>query len=183
MSTPTQWNIDASHSNIEFSVRHMVISKVRGRFTKFNGVVTFDEADVAQSKVTASIDAASIDTGTAQRDTHLKSADFFDVEKFPELKFHSARIEKTGKHHYRVVGPLTMHGVTREVTLEVEATGTGVDPWGNPRMGFVAKTSLNRTDFGLTWNQMLEAGGVLVAEEISIELDIQAVKAAATKAA
>ncbi len=183
MSTPTPWNIDASHSNIDFFVRHMVISKVRGHFTKFNGVVELNEADLAQSKVTASIDASSIDTGTAQRDTHLKSADFFDVEKFPELKFHSTRIEKSGKNHYRVVGQLTMRGVTREVTLDVEATGTGIDPWGNQRMGFVAKTSLNRTDFGLTWNQMLEAGGVLVSEEINIELDIQAVKAAATKAA
>jgi len=178
----TTWNIDATHSSINFTARHMVISKVRGRFDRYEGTLELDE-DLSRSNVAVSIDAASIDTGTAQRDEHLRSPDFFDVEKFPKLVFRSTRVEVISKDHLRVTGALTIRDVTREVTLDVETAGQGKDPWGNERVGFVAKTSLDRKDFGLTWNQVLEAGGVLVGDRIDVELDVQAVKKAATRAA
>jgi polyisoprenoid-binding protein YceI len=182
MST-NQWNIDAAHSSINFSIRHMVVSKVRGRFATFTGTVNLDDADVTRSVVEATIDASSIDTGTAARDTHLRSADFFDVEKFPELRFRSTRIERLDADRYRVVGQLTIRDVTREVSLDVEAGGRAKDPWGNERAGFVARVVLDRKDFGLGWNQVLEAGGVLVGDRVDIELDVQAVNAAAVHAA
>ena len=161
----------------------MVVSKVRGRFTKFIGTVRLDDGDLSQSSIEASIDAASIDTGTAQRDTHLRSADFFDVDRFPELRFQSTRIEKLGGEGYRVIGDLTIRDVTREVVLEAEYAGRGKDPWGNERVAFAARTSIDRKDFGLGWNQVLEAGGVLVGDRVDIELDVQVVKAAASQAA
>ncbi|HEY6077293.1 MAG TPA: YceI family protein [Polyangiaceae bacterium] len=182
MKTNT-WAIDTSHSGVNFSIRHMVVSKVRGRFTKYSGAVQLDESDFTRSSVEASIDAASIDTGTEQRDAHLRSADFFDVEKFPELKFKSTGIVKVDDTNYRVTGALTIRDVTREVSLEVEYGGRTKDPWGNERVGFVAKTSLERKDFGLGWNQLLEAGGVVVGDRVDIELELEAVKAAAEKAA
>lgn len=178
----TTWNIDTSHSSISFSVRHMVIAKVRGAFDRFEGSIELDEANPAASKVAVRIDASSIDTREPKRDAHLRSADFFDVEKYPELTFESTKVEKVGDD-YRVTGALTIHGVTKEVELGVEALGTGKDPWGNDRVAFSATTSVNRKDFGLSWNQALETGGVLVGEKIEIALDVQAVKAAATKAA
>jgi polyisoprenoid-binding protein YceI len=181
--TTKNWNIDPAHSGIGFSIRHMVVSKVRGRFGKFTGTVRLDEADLTQSSVEATIDASSIDTGTAQRDAHLRSADFFDVERFPQLRFQSTRIEKLGGDGYRVVGNLTIRDVTREVVLEAEYAGRGTDPWGNERVAFAAKTSFDRKDFGLGWNQVLEAGGVLVGDRVDIELDVQVVKAAASQAA
>jgi len=177
------WNIDTTHSGIGFSIRHMVFSKVRGRFAKYSATIDLDEVDLTRSVVDASIDASSIDTGNPQRDTHLKSADFFDSEKFPELRFRSTRIEKVSDTDFRVVGDLTIRDVTREVTLDVEYTGRGKDPWGNERVGFVAKTSIERKDFGLHWNQLLEAGGVLVGDRVDIDLDVQAVRAAAVVAA
>jgi polyisoprenoid-binding protein YceI len=177
------WNIDGAHSGINFSVRHMVVSKVRGRFTRFTGAVNLDESDLTRSVVEATIDATSIDTGTAQRDEHLRSPDFFDVERFPELRFHSRRIEKTGPDRYQVVGDLSIRGVTREVALDVEYGGRAKDPWGNERIGFVARTSLDRKEFGLHWNQVLEAGGVLVGDRVEVELEVQAVRAAAAQAA
>jgi polyisoprenoid-binding protein YceI len=173
------WNIDATHSGINFSIRHMVFSKVRGRFAKYTGAIHIDESDNSKSWVEVTIDAASIDTGTAQRDTHLRSADFFDVERFPELRFKSQRIEDTGNGRLRVVGDLTIRDHTREVALDVEPAGRGLDPWGNERIGFVAKASIDRKDFGLQWNQLLEAGGVLVGDRVDMELDIQAVNTAA----
>jgi polyisoprenoid-binding protein YceI len=182
MSTNT-WNIDATHSGINFSIRHMVVSKVRGRFTKYTGALRVDDGDLTRSSVEATIDASSIDTGTAQRDTHLRSADFFDVERYPELRFRSTRVEKVADDRYRVVGDLTIRDVTREVVLDAEYSGRGTDPWGNERVAFTAKTSLDRKDFGLKWNQALEAGGVLVGERVDIELDVQAVKASAVRAA
>jgi len=182
MATNT-WNLDAAHSGIHFSVRHMVVSKVRGRFSKFSGSVDLEDDDLTRSLVTVTIDAASLDTGTGQRDDHLRSADFFDVERFPELRFKSTRIEKVGDERYRVHGDLTVRDVTREVTLDVEYGGRAKDPWGNERVGFLAKTALDRKDFGLKWNQVLEAGGVLVGDRVEIDLEVQAVKAAATKAA
>ena len=181
--TTNTWNIDPAHSGIHFSIRHMVVSKVRGRFTAYAGSVALDEADVTRSVVEATVDASSIDTGTPQRDQHLRSADFFDVEKFPQLRFRSTRIEKVDDGRYRVTGELTIRDVTREVSLDVEYGGRAKDPWGNERVAFGAKTSVDRKDFGLAWNQVLEAGGVLVGDRVDIELEVQAVRAAAVKAA
>jgi polyisoprenoid-binding protein YceI len=181
--TTNDWNIDAAHSGINFSIRHMVVSKVRGRFASYSGVAKIDDDDITRSAVEVTIEASSIDTGTPQRDEHLKSADFFDVEKFPQLRFRSDRIEKIEDDRYRVTGALTIRDVTREVSLDVEYGGRARDPWGNQRIGFVAKGAIDRKDYGLGWNQVLEAGGVLVGDRVTIELEVQAVKAAAAKAA
>ena len=174
MTTET-WNLDASHSSIHFSVRHLVIAKVRGQFTRWSGAFTVEDGDFSRAKVTATIDASSIETGVADRDKHLKSADFFDVASFPEIKFESTRIEAAGKEHWKLIGNLTIHGVTREVTLQVEHSGQAKDPWGNQRLGFAAKTSIERKEFGLTWNQVLDAGGVMIGERVDIEIDLEAV--------
>lgn len=176
------WDIDVSHSAIHFWVRHMIISKVHGRFAKWAGTIALDEQDLTRSTVDVRIDAASIDTQVADRDTHLKSADFLDVAKYPELTFRSKRIEKAGED-YRVVGDLSLHGVTREVTLQAEFAGSGKDPWGNTRAGFSAKASLDRRDYGLVWNAALEAGGVLVGEKVEITIELEAVKPAAAAVA
>ena len=181
--TTNNWNLDTVHSGINFSVRHMVVSKVRGRFTKFSGNVELDESDLARSVVEATIDTSSIDTGTAQRDDHLRSADFFDVEHFPQIQFRSTRIEKLGGDRYRLTGDLTIRDVTRPIAIDAEYGGRGKDPWGNERVGFTAKGALDRKDFGLKWNQALETGGVLVSDRVEIELEMQAVRAAATAAA
>jgi polyisoprenoid-binding protein YceI len=181
--TTNSWNIDTVHSGINFSVRHMVVSKVRGRFAKFSGTLALDESDLTRSTIEVAIDAASIDTGTPQRDGHLKSPDFLDAERFPELRFKSARIEKVDGDRYRVSGSLTIRDVTREVALDVEYGGRAKDPWGNERVGFIARTSIDRRDFGLAWNQVLEAGGVLVGDRIDIDLEVQGVRAAAAAAA
>jgi len=182
-TTTNSWNLDTVHSGINFSVRHMVVSKVRGRFAKFTGNVALDESDLTRSTVEATIDASSIDTGTAQRDEHLRSADFFDVEHFPQIRFRSTQIEKLGTERYRLTGELTIRDVSREIALDVEYGGRGKDPWGNERVGFTAKASLDRKDFGLKWNQALETGGVLVSDRVELELEVQAVKAAAAQAA
>jgi polyisoprenoid-binding protein YceI len=171
-----RWKIDPSHSGIHFTVRHMVISKVRGAFERFQGTVAFDEQNPAASQVSVEIDADSIQTHEPKRDGHLRSPDFFDVAKYPKLTFESTKVEKGGDG-YLVTGNLTLHGVTKPVVLDVEALGGGKDPWGNERIGFQATTSINRKDFGLTWNQALETGGVLVGEKIDVTLDIQAIKA------
>lgn len=181
--TTNNWNLDTVHSGINFTVRHMVVSKVRGRFGKFTGGVALDESDLTRSVVEATIDASSIDTGTAQRDDHLRSTDFFDVEHFPQITFRSTRIEKLGGDRYRLTGDLTIRDVTRPIALEAEYGGRGKDPWGNERVGFTAKGSLDRKDFGLGWNQVLETGGVLVSDRVEIELEVQAVRAAASAAA
>ncbi len=174
--TTSTWNIDASHSSIHFIARHMIITKVRGAFKAFSGTIALDEGDMTKSSVQVEIEAASIDTAEPKRDGHLKSADFFDVEKYPSLTFKSKSIQKSG-NAYEVVGDLSIHGVTKEVTLHSLFEGRGKDPWGGERVAFAAKTSVNREDFGLTWNQVLEAGGVLVSSKIEIELEIQAVLA------
>ncbi len=181
--TLNTWNIDPSHSSIAFSVRHMVFAKVRGRFGSWQGTLRLDAADLTRSEVAVTIDAGSIDTGVADRDNHLRSADFFDVEQFPELAFKSTQIESAGKDKYRLHGELTIHGVTKSVALDVEYGGQAKDPWGNQRVAFAASGSVDRRDFGLAWNQVLEAGGVLVGETIEIELEVQAVAAAASEAA
>jgi polyisoprenoid-binding protein YceI len=177
--TTANWNIDAAHSGINFSVRHMVVSKVRGRFAKYTGAISIDDDDLTRSVVEVTVDAASLDTGVADRDTHLRSPDFFDVEKFPTLRFRSKRIEKLADARYRVIGDLTIRDVTREVPLDVESGGQAKDPWGNERAGFVARASVDRKDFGLQWNQVLEAGGLLLGDRVDIELDVEAVKAGA----
>lgn len=171
------WNIDTTHSSIHFSVRHMVIAKVRGSFRTYSGTVALDEQDISTSSVSVRIETASIDTGVEQRDTHLRSADFFDAEKFPSITFQSTKVEKSSGNGLRVTGNLTIRDVTREVVLEAEQLGIGKDPWGNVKAAFEAKTSIDRRDFGLQWNQALETGGVLVGEKVEISLEIQAVKA------
>jgi polyisoprenoid-binding protein YceI len=179
----TKWNLDGTHSGINFAVRHMVVSKVRGRFAAFVGALELDEADLTQSTIDVTIDASSIDTGTAQRDDHLRAADFFNVEKFRTLRYQSKRIEKLGKARFRLIGDLTIRDVTREVPLDVEYGGRGKDPLGNERAGFAARAAIDRRDFGLQWNHVLDTGGLLVGDKVDIDLDIQAVKAAAVEAA
>jgi polyisoprenoid-binding protein YceI len=171
-----KWEIDGSHSSIHFSVRHLVVAKVRGQFARWSGSVVAPDGDLANASVEVVIDATSIDTGVADRDKHLKSPDFFDVAQFPELTFRSRRVDKQSEERMRVVGDLTIRGTTREVVLDVEYAGRAKDPWGNERAAFSAKTALDRKDFGLNWNQVLEAGGFLVGERIDIEIDIEAVK-------
>lgn len=173
------YQIDPAHSAAHFSVRHMMISNVRGEFTKVSGAVLLDAENPANSAVEASIDAASIDTREAPRDAHLKSPDFFDVEKYPEIAFRSTEVAAAGDGELRVKGVLTIHGVSREVTLTVEGpTPEATDPWGNRRIGATATTKINRKDFGLVWNVALEAGGVLVGEDIKISIDMEAIRQA-----
>ena len=171
-----KFDIDISHSSVGFTVRHLVISKVHGQFTKWSGSIDLDTANFAASKVEVSIETASIDTREPQRDTHLRSADFFDAEKHPHLTFKSTKVEAKG-NDLKVYGDLSLHGVTKQVVLEGEYSGRGKDPWGGDRVGFSAKTRIDRKDFGLVWNQALEAGGVLVGENIDITLEIEAKKA------
>ena len=174
----TTWNLDAVHSVAEFKVKHMMISNVKGQFTSISGTLALDETDVTNSSLEATIDAASINTREAQRDAHLKSADFFDVEKFPTLRFKSTSVKPSREGDLAVTGDLTIHGVTRQVVFNVEGpTPPAKDPWGNTRIGISAVTKINRKDFGLTWNSALETGGILVGEEVTITLDVQFVKA------
>lgn len=177
--TTQSWQIDTAHSAIQFAVRHMVISKVRGLFTRWDGALDFDETKPEASKVSVKIEAASIDTREPKRDEHLRSADFFDVAQYPTLTFESTKVEKRSETEYRIFGDLTIHGVTKHVELEAEYEGAGKDPWGGQRVGFQARTTISRKDFGLTWNQVLETGGALVADKIEITLDVEAVKPAA----
>ncbi len=179
----TTYKIDSSHSNVEFSIRHLVIAKVRGRFTDVRGTLELDDADITRSKIQADIVAASINTAEEKRDALLGSADLFDVENYPLITFTSKTIEPTGGESYRLTGDLTIHGVTRPIVLEVEDLGRATDPWGNPRVAFSARGSLDRKDYGLAWNQVLEAGGFLVGDRVEISLDVQAVRVAATAAA
>ncbi len=177
-TTASTWNIDPVHSIAEFRVKHMMISSVRGQFTGVTGSLTYNESDPAQSRVEATIDAASIDTRDSQRDTHLKSADFFDAEKYPTFTFRSSRVARRAAGGLTVAGPLSMHGATKEIEFDVEGPTPPVkDPWGNVRIGVSATTKINRKDFGLSWNAALETGGVLVGEEVSITLELEFVKA------
>jgi polyisoprenoid-binding protein YceI len=174
----TTWSIDPAHSTAEFKVKHMMISNVKGHFPKIAGSLTIDESDHANSRVEASIDAGSIETRDAQRDAHLKSEDFFHVEKFPTLTFRSNSISRVGEGELSVEGDLTVRGVTRKVVFAVEGpTSPTKDPWGNTRIGISATTKINRKDFGLVWNAALEAGGILVGDEVTITLDVQFTKA------
>jgi polyisoprenoid-binding protein YceI len=172
------WNIDPAHSVAEFKVRHMMISNVKGRFPRVSGTLLLDDAEPANSRIEANIEAASITTGDEQRDGHLKSPDFFHVEQFPALTFRSTAVKPKGAGEATVSGDLTIHGVTRNVDFAVEGpTAPAKDPWGNTRIAVSATTKINRKDFGLTWNAALETGGILVGEEVTISLEIQFVKA------
>lgn len=178
--TPGIWNIDPSHTTVSFTARHLMITKVRGRFGKVEGTITVPE-DRLQSSVEATIDLSSIDTGDQARDEHLRSADFFDVENNPTMTFRSTEVREDGGD-FELTGDLTVRGVTKPVTLELEFDGVSGDPWGGTRAGFTAKGEINRKDFGLEWNVALESGGVLVGDKIKIELDVEAVAAVAEQA-
>lgn len=171
-----KYQIDPSHSSINFSIKHMMIAKVHGGFEKFGGHLNYDPASPEKSEIQVSIEANSVNTREPQRDNHLRSADFFDVEKYPTLSFKSTRVEGK-KDSLRVIGDLTIHGVTQSVTLDVEGpTDELKDPWGNLKIGASASTKIKRKDFGLAWNAALEAGGFLVGDDVTINLDIQFVK-------
>ena len=174
--TLTTWTIDPAHSLVEFGVKHMMIATVKGRFGVVRGTVRTDEADPARGLAEIEIDVDSIDTREAQRDAHLRSTDFFDVEKYPHITFRSSRITDVAGDRFKLTGDLTIHGVTREVTLDVTSEGRGKDPWGNERAGFSATTKIKRSEFGLTWNQALETGGFLVSDEVKVSLDIEMLK-------
>jgi len=174
--TPGTWTVDPSHSSVGFVARHLMVTKVRGRFASFSGTATIAD-DPLQSSVEASVDVASVTTGDDGRDGHLKSGDFFDVEQYPTMTFRSTGIEADGDD-YLLHGDLTIKGVTKPVTFELEFDGAGTDPWGNLKAGFTAETEVNRKDWGLEWNVALEAGGVLVSEKVKIQLDVQLAKQA-----
>jgi polyisoprenoid-binding protein YceI len=172
--TPGTWNVDPSHSTVGFVARHLMVTKVRGRFTSFTGSLVIAE-DPLQSSVNASVEMASVATGDEGRDGHVKGADFFDVEQFPTMSFTSTSITPNGRD-YVLAGDLTIKGVTKPVTFDLEFDGVNTDPWGNTKAGFTAETEINRKDWGLEWNVALETGGLLVSEKIKIQLDIQAAK-------
>lgn len=170
------WKIDSAHSHIQFSVRHMMISKVRGEFAEFGGAINFDEDNPEASTVHVEIDAASIETGVEDRDNHLRSEDFLHVEAYPTITFDSKRVEITGERTARLIGDLTIRGKGREVALDVELQGVAKSPWGNYSAGFSASGSFNRKDWGLEWNQALETGGVLVGDKVNVAVEVELVK-------
>ena len=177
-SSVSIWKMDPVHSHAQFKVKHMMISNVKGEFTSITGTLQLNEADTTKSRIEASIDAKTINTREPQRDAHLKSADFLDVEKFPSLTFASTQIVKKGDDEFEVTGDLTIHGVTRKATFKVEELSAPTkDPWGATRLGLSATTRINRKDFGLTWNSAMETGGVLVGDEVTITVDAEFVKA------
>ncbi len=180
-ATRTTWTIDPAHSHVGFSVRHMMISTVKGRFGEISGTIVLDDDDLSASSVEAALGVGSIDTREPQRDAHLRSADFFDAAQFPTITFKSRRVAASTPGTLAVTGDLTIKGVTREVVLEVIEEGRGKDPWGGERAGFTAHTTINRRDYGLTYNQVLETGGVLVGEEIKISLDVELIRQQAGK--
>lgn len=180
----SEWELDPAHTTVTFAVRHLMVSTVKGSFEKVSGTVNLDDASPAKSKVDISIDASSINTRNAQRDGHLKSPDFFDVAQHPKLEFKSTKIEKAGKDRFKVTGELTMRGVSRPVTLDVEGPTPPIkDMMGRMVRGVVAKGKLNRKDWGLVWNKALEGGGVLVSDEVQLEVNAELTEKAGTKAA
>jgi polyisoprenoid-binding protein YceI len=174
--TRSVWQFDPSHTLVEFTGKHMMITTVKGRFKSVRGTLVLDEADPSRSSVEAEIDTASLDSGVEYRDNHLKSADFLEVEKYPTITFKSTRIEPLGNDRARVIGGLTIHGVTREAVLDTELTGRGKNPMGQDVVSFDARTAINRKDFGLAWNMALETGGWLVSDTIKIELAVEGIK-------
>jgi polyisoprenoid-binding protein YceI len=175
-STTGTYTIDASHSRIGFVARHAMVTKVRGSFNEFEGTAYFDAENPAGSNLQLTIQAASIDTRNADRDGHLKGNDFFDMEAYPEITFVSTAVEQVDPENYRVTGDLTIKGVTKAVTVDFEYTGTAVDPYNNTRVGFEGKTTVNRKDWGVSWNAALDAGGVLVSEKVTLEFEVSAIR-------
>ncbi len=171
-----KWQIDSAHSSIQFTVRHMMISKVRGYFEEFTGNIDFDEENPANSTVAVEIDAASINTREEQRDGHLKSPDFLNVEEFPTLTFKSTRVEPNSSEKGKLIGELTIRDVTKTVVLDVEYVGKAKSPWGATSAGFSGTTTINRNDWGLTWNQALETGGILVGDKIKIDIELELIE-------
>ena len=167
------WKVDASHTSVGFSVKHMMVSKVKGSFAGVEGTVEGNPEDLAGASINFTIDVSTINTNSVDRDNHLRSGDFFDVENFPSITFASTDVVKTGDDEYEITGDMTMKGVTKQVTFEAEYEGSGVNPWGVPVAGFEVKGKVSRKEFGLTWNQTLEAGGVLVGDDIKISIDLQ----------
>src|SRR5262245_35214822 len=180
-STAQSYDIDKMHSELAFQVRHL-LTRVRGRFTDFSGTIVFDQAHPEQSSAALTIDAGSIDTGTTDRDNHLRSSDFFAVDEHPTLTFQSAHVVKTGDDTYDVTGILTIRGMAKEITLPITYLGTAKDPWGNVRAGFETSITLNRREFGLTWNAALETGGFLLGDDVQVNLSIQAIAQAESAA-
>jgi polyisoprenoid-binding protein YceI len=176
-ATKTLWKIDPAHTEAAFAVKHLMISTARGRFGLVDGTVEFDPSDFAGASADITIDASSIDTREAQRDTHLRSADFFDVENYPSLTFKSRRVDQIQGTKFKLVGDLTIKGVTREVVLDVESHGSSKDPWGTEHAGFSAHTAISRKEFGLLWNAVLETGGLAVGDDVKINLDVELVRA------
>ena len=176
------WKIDSAHSEVTFSVRHMMISKVRGNFEKFSGTIDFTEENPANSTVSVEIDAASINTREEQRDGHLKSPDFLNVAEFPTLTFKSTRVEPSSSDEGKLIGDLTIRDITKEVVLDVEYVGKAKSPWGTTSAGFSGSTTINRTDWGLTWNQTLETGGILVGDKIKIDIELELIEVAEQEA-
>ncbi|MEH7353277.1 YceI family protein [Neobacillus drentensis] len=173
----TKWALDPVHSSVDFSVRHMMIANVKGTFNSFNATIEADPTDLTTANIEFSVETASVDTRNKDRDAHLVSADFFDVENHPNMTFKSTSIEKTDEGEYNVTGDLTLRGVTKQETFAVTFEGQGKDPWGNEKAGFSASGAVNRSDYGLVWNAALETGGVLVGDKVKINLQIQAAKA------
>ncbi|SEL78790.1 Polyisoprenoid-binding protein YceI [Stigmatella aurantiaca] len=177
IAAASTWEIDSAHSSAKFTVKHMMITNVAGEFGSVTGTVNLDDKDPSKTTITASVDTTTINTNQPKRDAHLKSPDFFDVEKYPAMTFKSKSVKADGKDKFKVTGDLTLHGVTKPVTLDVESSSTEIkDPWGGTRRGASATTKLNRKDFGLTWNQALEAGGVAVGDEVKVMIDLELVK-------
>jgi polyisoprenoid-binding protein YceI len=172
----TTWGIDTAHSHVGFAIKHLMIATVRGSFTKVTGTVTVDERDPTSASIDITIPTASVTTGDEKRDGHLRSPDFFDVERYPAMTFRSTRVQKASGDTFRVVGDLTIRDVTREVALDVDVLGRAKDPWGQEHAAFEAKTKVNRFDYGLTWNAALEAGGVLVGDDVKISIEAQLLK-------
>jgi polyisoprenoid-binding protein YceI len=171
------WQIDPAHTNVEFTVRHLMISNVKGQFQKTSGTITANGNDPASAQIDAIIDASSVDTRVEGRDEHLKGPNFLDVAKYPTITFKSTKVEATGPNKWKVTGDLTLHGVTKPVVLEVEAAGSPIhDPMGNTRAGASATTTIKRSDFGITWNKALDSGGVMVSDEVAIEIDVEAIE-------
>lgn len=175
--TKTKWAIDPTHSSVEFSIRHMMFTNVKGSFQTYEASIEADPSDLTTADITFSVDLASVDTKNEDRDNHLRSADFFDVENKPKMTFTSTKVEKKDEREYAVTGDLSLNGVTKSETFDVTFEGQGKDPWGNEKAGFSAEGTLNRSDYGLTWNAALETGGVLVGDKVKISLEIQAAKA------
>jgi polyisoprenoid-binding protein YceI len=170
------WQIDPAHTSVEFTVRHMMISNVKGVFQRTAGTITTNGNDPASAKIDATIDASSVDTRVAKRDAHLKSPDFLDVAKFPTITFKSTKVEAAGPNKWNVTGDLTLHGVTKPVVIAVEGSGAPIQVMGKTRAGASATATIKRSDFGLTWNKALEAGGVMVGDDVAISIDVEAVK-------